>query len=88
MSDAWVIGWAIGAVVVVLVVALLLALIVSARRIGDQAAQIRRSLETLKDNTEPLWRVANVNVALRSIAGRLAAARHRPPSEAAQEDRW
>lgn len=88
MSDAWVIGWTIGAVVVVLVVTLLLVLIVSARRIGDQAAEIRLSLQVLKDNTEPLWKVANFNVALRSLTTRLAEARKRPPTEAAREDRW
>lgn len=88
MTDAWVVGWTIGAAVVLLVVVLLWILIVAARRIARQAAQIRRSLETLKDHTEPLWKVANVNVALRSIATQLAEARQRPPTQAAQEDRW
>lgn len=88
MSDAWVIGWTIGAVVVLLVVLLLGILIASARRIARQAAQIRRSLEDVEANTEPLWRIANVNVSLRSAAARLAEAHRRPPSDKTQEDRW
>lgn len=88
MSDAWVIGWTIGTVVVLLVVLLLGILIASARRIANQAAQIRRSLEDVEANTESLWRIADVNVSLRSAGARLAEAHRRPVSERAREDRW
>lgn len=88
MSDAWVIGWTIGAAVVLLVVLLLGILIASARRIARQAAQIRRSLEDVEANTECLWRIADVNVSVRSVAARLAEAHRRPISGKAREDRW
>lgn len=88
MSDGWVIGWTIAGVVVLLVVLLLGILITSARRIAQQAAQIRRSLEDVEANTEPLWRIANLNVSLRSVGARPADEHRRPPPEKTREDRW
>lgn len=75
MSTGWIIGYGIGAVVVLLVVALLLILIATARKIGDQADDIRVALEDARVATLPLWRVEQINASIASITERLAMAR-------------
>lgn len=75
MTTGWLIGYAIGAAVVLVVVALLLVLIAEARKIGDQAIEIRRALEDARANTLSLWEVERTNQLVEGITAKLAAAR-------------
>ncbi len=71
----WAIGFGIGGAVVLIVVVLLVTLIATARKIGDQARDIRTSLDEAYDNTLGLWEVEAVNDRVTSITGGLAEAR-------------
>lgn len=75
MTTGWTIGFAVGGVVVLLVVALLAILIATARKIGDQAEDIRLALEAAREGTLPLWRVEQINARIASITERLGMAR-------------
>lgn len=71
----WTIGFAIGAAVVVVAATLLLVIIALARRVVRQAGDIVTALEGARDNTNPLFDVANTNHALDRITRGLRAAR-------------
>lgn len=75
MTTGWTIGYVVGGVVVLLVVVLLTILIVTARKIGSQAEDIRMALEDTRIGTMPLWRVAQINRHIASITEGLRTAR-------------
>ena len=63
----WVIGWALGAAVVVVAAVLLLVIIALARRIVRQAEEIVVALDGARENTNALFDVTKVNLALDRI---------------------
>ncbi len=71
----WVIGWLLGALVVVIAAALLVTIIALGRRIVRQAEDIVRALDGTRENTNGLWDVTRINLALDQITRRLAAVR-------------
>lgn len=79
VTTGWVVGWAIGAAVVVVVVVLVGAILALAARIVRQAQQINEALDATDLNTDSLWAVAKVNVALDRIAESATAARPGEP---------
>lgn len=63
----WWIGYIIGAIVVVAVAVLVLLLIITARRIGNIAADATSSLQQAEARTEILWQNQTVNQAAEDI---------------------
>ena len=64
----WLIGSGIGGAVVVVAALLLLAIILLARKIAAQAREIEAALDRVRENTNPLFDIANTNYALERIA--------------------
>lgn len=75
MSTEWTIGYVIGGVIVLLVVALLLLMIRGASRAAVKAESVFAALVDVRDNTEPLWAINDVNNAIERITGGAAAVR-------------
>lgn len=75
LATGWYVGWAVGLVVVLLAASLLILIIGVGRRIGSQAANITRSLDGARANTDSLWDVRNTNHEIDRITRGLAAAR-------------
>jgi hypothetical protein len=75
MSTGWTIGYVIGGVIVLLVVALLLLMIRGANRAAVKAESVFAALVDVRDNTEPLWAVSDVNNAIERITDGAAAVR-------------
>lgn len=75
MHTDWFIGYAVGVGVVAIVVLLLVVLIALAKRIAAEAEDIVTALEAARDNTAPVWSVAETNRSLQRITGGAVAAR-------------
>jgi len=77
MTTGWVIGYVVGGALIAVVVVLLLLMIRGAHRAAAKAESILAALEESRDNTEPLWAVNDVNVAVERItAGATAVREH------------
>jgi hypothetical protein len=83
MSTGWTIGYVIGGVIVLLVVALLLLMIRGANRAAVKAESVVAALVDVRDNTEPLWAVSDVNNAIERITDGAAAVREHLAGKAA-----
>ena len=71
----WAIGYAIGAAVVLVAALLLIAIILLARRIVRQANEIVQALDGVRENTNALFDVTKINLAIDRITRHLAAVR-------------
>ena len=67
LASGWVIGWVIGALVVVIAAVLLLTIIGLGRRIVRQAEDITAALDGGRTNTDELFELPRVNLALDRI---------------------
>lgn len=59
--SGWAIGFIVGATIVVVVVVLLLLMIAGARKVAAKAEDILAALYDVRDNTRPLWALADTN---------------------------
>jgi hypothetical protein len=75
LSGWWIFGWIVAAVVIAIAAALLLAIIGLGRRIAGQADEITEALDGARENTEALWEVKSINLALHRIVTGLGTAR-------------
>lgn len=82
--SGWVIGFAVGGVIVVVVVVLLLGMIFGARRAAAKAEAILAALHEARDNTLPLWQVADTSATATRIVAAAAAAREALERKAAR----
>ena len=71
----WVISWVVAALVVVIAAALLFTIIALGRRIVRQADDIVEALDGTRENTNGLWDVTRINLALDQITRRLSTVR-------------
>ena len=71
----WILGWVAGLLVVVIAAGLLLTNILLARRIVAQARDITEALDNARRNTNGLFGLTDMNMALRSITRDLRAVR-------------
>jgi len=67
MSTGWLVGYVIGGLIVVVVVVLLLLMIRGAHRAAIKAESVLVALYEVRDNTEVLWAVNDVNQTVRRI---------------------
>lgn len=84
MSTGWIIAYVVTLALVLVVVVLLLAMIRGASRAADKAESILAALEESRDNTAPLWAVAEVNDAAERITDGAAAVREHVSAKADQ----
>ena len=74
-SAPWVVGWSAGGLVVTIAAGLLLTIIGLGRRIARQARDIEAALDGARENTSPLFAVAETNATLERTTGYLRALR-------------
>lgn len=68
MGTYWIIGFSVAGAVVVIVVLLLLGIIFQTRRIIKLAGIALKAVQSIEENTKPIWMINQTNVTASNIA--------------------